>query len=109
MRHDIAINIDGQFESIFIEIEEQSHIAIAREIQRVPNTNEAGCIKRYQTIVSQLEHLNNDTPLASEQNIDYFKVDTNTNSSIYLRMRVFCQLSESQHLYVTIHPHSLIT
>ena len=60
-RHnDLEIFLDGQFESIFIEIKSKASPLIVGEIYRVPNTSEHDSIERYETIlkISELQKYN---------------------------------------------------
>jgi len=80
-RDDLAINIDGQFESIFIEIQNKtSNNIIIGEIYRIPGTNETDSINRYDTILSKISNTNNDIIIGTDQNFDYLKLDQNKHT-----------------------------
>ena len=55
MRDDLCLNKEGQFESVFIEINSKNNEAIVGEIYRVPNTNERDSINMYEDIISKLQ------------------------------------------------------
>ncbi len=81
LRDDIAINVDGEFESIFVEISGQGiSSTIVGEIYRIPNTNEIVSIERYQTILNRIASLKLDTIIASDLNFDLLKVQDHKNT-----------------------------
>jgi hypothetical protein len=51
MRDDLATNVTGIFESIFIEVNSKQLKAVVGEIYRVPNTNEVNSINMYNNII----------------------------------------------------------
>ena len=57
-RPDSEINIDGEFESIFIETIIKQEKIIIGEIYRVPNTNEQLSLHRFETILERLRNMN---------------------------------------------------
>ena len=79
-RNDIAINIEGSFESIFIEIKSPIKNAIIGEIYRVPNTNETSAINMYDTILTKLQNYKNTVIIGTDQNFDYIKLNEHRNT-----------------------------
>ena len=82
-RLDLCINVEGEFESIAVEIKpkhNKPHI-IVTEIYRIPNTSERMSIERFDQIVTALSNSQCDIIIGSDQNIDYKNVSTNTNAS----------------------------
>ena len=78
----ISINIEREFQSLFLEIKTKTKSIMVGVIYRIPNTNQQTAISRYDTILSKLSSLKNtDIILGSDSNFDYTKVDTHTNSS----------------------------
>ena len=75
LRDDIAINVTGIFESIFIEVNSDNLKAVVGEIYRVPNTNEVNSINMYSQIISKLQNYKNDIIIGTDQNFDYIKID----------------------------------
>ena len=50
-RPDLSVNVQKEFESIFIEVKQTPRPIIVGEIYRVPNTNEAISIDRFITVI----------------------------------------------------------
>jgi len=80
-RPDICINVDGEFESLFIEIKSVEHNIIMGEIYRIPDTNEKLSIARFNNILEKLNTEKCDQILATAQKVDFAKVNTHTNTS----------------------------
>lgn len=76
VRTDLGLNIEGEFESIFIEAKSINHRFIVGEIYRVPGTNTSISIARYDQILEQLESEKCDVYLGTDQNFDYAKINT---------------------------------
>ena len=53
-RHDICINVDEEFETLFIEIKSVGRKIILGEIYRIPDTNEKTSIARFNNILEKL-------------------------------------------------------
>ena len=87
----MSINIEGEFESIIIEIKNKaSKNIIIGEIYRVPNTSVRESIVRYEKIMTDIANTKNDIIIATDQNFDYMKI--NQNSAISDLMDVFYTL-----------------
>ena len=80
VRDDLATNVPGVFESVFIEIKSQKYNAIVGEIYRVPNTNEVNSIKMYETICKNLHGYTHNIIIGTDQNFDYIKIDQHRNT-----------------------------
>ena len=80
---DSCINIESEFESIAIEVNDiyDKQNAIIAEIYRVPNTNERISIERYDEFVTQLCQTKMDIIIGTDQYFDLMKVHTNRNIS----------------------------
>jgi len=76
IRTDLAINVEGQFESVFIEAKSNKYneTVIVGEIYRVPNTNINESLAKYQTIINKLSQYKN-VYVGTDQNIDYLKIN----------------------------------
>ena len=85
-RPDIEINIYGEFESIFIETIIKQEKIIIGEIYRVPNTNEQLALHRFETILERLRNMNINIILGTDQNFDYFKIESQTNTRDLLNL-----------------------
>ena len=69
-REDLEINVEGEYESIFIEIQHNKTNIVVGEIYRIPDTNLRTSINRYDTIISKLTDTNKDLIIATDQNCD---------------------------------------
>ena len=82
-RLDPCINVEGEFESIAVEIKpkhNKPHI-IVTSMYMIPNTSERMSIECFDQIVTALSNSQCDIIMGSDQNIDYKNVSTNTNAS----------------------------
>ena len=70
-RNDLEINIDGEFESIFLETNSNKTKTIVGEIYRIPNTNELDSIRHFETILNKLANINCNIIIGTDQNFDY--------------------------------------
>ena len=84
MRDDIAINVESEFESIFVEINDKSQKLIVGEIYRVPNTNEILSIERYESITHRLDDFVGDVIIGSDQNFNFINAHVHRNTSLLL-------------------------
>ncbi len=87
-RLDLCINVEGQFESIAVEIQStcSKQNLIISEIYRIPNTNERLSIDRYDQMVTALCNTNCSLMIGTDQNVDYMRVNTNQNASDLLNV-----------------------
>lgn len=85
-REDLEINIDGEFESLTIETlnSNQTNNILVSEIYRVPNTSEKESVNRFELILNKISKIKNKTIIATDQNLDYLKIETNANISSLL-------------------------
>ena len=60
MRNDLTINLNNEFETIFVEISHKSNRCLFGEIYRTPNTNEQLSLQRYEDILTKLSVFNGD-------------------------------------------------
>ena len=80
LRDDLAVNVSGIFESIFIEVHSDNFKAVVGEIYRVPNTNEVRSISMYENIITKLQSYKHDIVIGTDQNFDYIKIDQHQNT-----------------------------
>ena len=80
-RPDLDIFVEGEFETVFVEILSESHSCIIGEIYRIPNTNEIISINRFENILQSLQTSNKDIIIATDQNFDYLKIHEHKNTS----------------------------
>ena len=71
-RIDLCINVEGEFESIAIEVDtgQKASNLIVPEINRVPNTNENMSIGRYDRTIAMSSGSNRDIIIGTDQNFD---------------------------------------
>jgi len=59
IRDDISVKIDGKLESVFVEAHLKTVNCMFGEIYQVPNASEILSISYYQTILNNLQHIQN--------------------------------------------------
>ena len=79
-RPDLEINVENEFESLFIDITINNEKGVVGEIYRVPNTSEPLSVSRYETIMRKLHSTKARVLLGTDQNFDYFKIQTHRNT-----------------------------
>ena len=84
VRSDLSIFDEGLFKSIFIEIASPKKSIIAGEVYRVPNTPENLFIEKYNSIIEQVSNENKDLVISTDQNLDYLRVNSHTNTANFL-------------------------
>ena len=62
------MNYNNEFETIFIEIDDNMHKILIGEIYRVPGTSAHLSIQRYQSILHIVSAFNGDVMIGSDQN-----------------------------------------
>ncbi len=75
LRPDLEVNIDTEFESIFIEAKINNDTVIVGEVYRIPNTSEILSIERYEQITTKLVNVPHHIILGTDQNFDFLKVE----------------------------------
>ena len=87
-RFDLCINIEGEFESIAVEITDklQKQNTVVAEVYRISNTNESLSIQRYEEMVANICGNTNQVILGSDMNFDYKKVGEHKNTSDLLNV-----------------------
>ncbi len=83
-RNDLELNIDGEFESIFVETLSQKMKTIVGEIYRIPNTNEIESLNRYEIVLNKLPTDNCRVILSTDQNFDLLKIEYQQNTCTLL-------------------------
>ena len=79
--NDLSINIEGEFESIFIEAKSNNHRFIVGEIYRTPGTNTHMSIERYKQTLDKLDLESCDIYLGTDHNFDYIKMNSNKSAA----------------------------
>lgn len=82
-RRDLEIYVEGEFESIFIEIENSGSLkprTVVGEIYRVPNSNPETSIERYDEVLMKLKDTSN-VIIGTDQNFDLLKINTQKHTA----------------------------
>ena len=82
-RPDLEEFIEGEFESIFIEVKAigLSKKLIVGEIYRPPNTNERQSIANYERVLTKICNSNCDVLIGTDQNFNFMYINNNKNVS----------------------------
>ena len=80
IRKDSTVNYGQEFESIFVEIDHNSHVFIVGEIYRVPNTNKLESIQRYEALLSQLSNFNGNVIVGTDHNFNLLNIEHHGNT-----------------------------
>ena len=83
-RNDIEINVDGEFESIFLETTGQKSKTIVGEIHRIPNTPEIEALNHYEHVLNKLQTETAKIILGSDMNFDLLKIEKHRNTCALL-------------------------
>ena len=85
LRDDLAIFVEGEFESIFIETTNTVNNTVVGEIYRVPNSNIAHSLEHFNTILSMLSR-KQDIILGTDQNLNLLMSDSHAPTSELLNI-----------------------
>ena len=77
VHEDLSTFIEGEFEAVFAEIISGDKNVILGEIYRVPNTNQALSVERYDNILTKVKNENKNIIIGTDQNFDYLKINEN--------------------------------
>lgn len=80
IRDDLALNVDNEFESLFIECQYKMTPVVVGEIYRIPNSNVKLSIERFHTIMNRLKSIKSDIILGTDQNFDLLKYNSDNNT-----------------------------
>ena len=86
IREDLSIFIEGEFESVFLEICSPMHKLIIGEIYRVPNTNIKNSIERFELILEMIKNYKHKIILGTDQNFDLLKLNNQINTKELLNI-----------------------
>jgi len=78
---EIGINIEGEFESIFVDVISRPKHVIVGEVYRVPNTSESKSVEYYKSIINKINNLKTHCMLGTDQNFDLLKLETHKNTA----------------------------
>lgn len=72
---DASVFVQGEFESIFAEVEHNREKLIVGEIYRIPNTNTNISLARYESVIQQLSSYKHPIIIGTDQNFNFMKLD----------------------------------
>lgn len=82
VRHDLSLFIEGEFESIFIELLSKPRNVIVGEIYRVPGTPAQEAVARYELILTNLMAVkSSDIIIGTDQNFDYIRINEHNHTA----------------------------
>ena len=80
IRDDLCLNVDREFESLFIEVKQNKRAIIVGEVYRVPNSSAKASVERFHTIANKLRDTKLDVIVGTDQNFDLLKYDHDKNT-----------------------------
>lgn len=83
-RPDLQIFYEGQFESIFLEINLHGKPLIVGEIYRTPGTDLPSFFEQYKILMEKINKEKKSLVIGTDQNIDYLKINEHNNTSNFL-------------------------
>ena len=75
LRDDLTMNYNNEFETIFIEIDDNMHNMLIGEKDRVSGTSAQLSIQRYQSLLHIVSAFNGDVMIGSDQNFNYANIE----------------------------------
>ena len=72
-----SINIENEFETIFIETKFNNKTYLIGEIYRTPNSNVRTSINRYEYVINKCQDLTDNLIIGTDQNMDFLKIKEN--------------------------------
>ena len=107
-RPDLSIFIEGEFETIFLEVKNDFCNAIIGEVYRIPNTTEQLSVSRYEHLLDVLtqQHNKQDLIIGTDQNFDYLKINENKYIAELLDLHISHGLIPTITRPTRITPHS---
>ena len=103
IREDLSTFVEGEFESIFIEINNENEKAIIGEIYRIPNTNMFDSMSKYESLLAKLDNYRHTIIIGTDQNIDLIQIEKHAITRTFLNQFL------SNGLIPTIHKPTRIT
>jgi hypothetical protein len=80
VREDLSIYQEGEFESLFLEVNSNMNKCIVGEVYRVPNSNIDTSIRYYERIVENLSAYKHNIILGTDQNFDLLKMNSHAKT-----------------------------
>ena len=87
-RNDLNIFIEGQIESLFVEIELNGKQMVVGELYRIPGSELNSFFVNYDSLLKTLNNENKMVIIGTDQNLDFLKVDTHKNTAKFLNMNL---------------------
>jgi len=82
LRDDLSTFVEGEYESIFIEITSTPNNAIIGEIYRIPNTPARLSVNRFEDTIAKLINYNShDIIIGSDMNFDFIKMNEHKHTA----------------------------
>jgi hypothetical protein len=82
IKDEISTFVEGEYESIFIEVLSNPHNLIIGEIYRIPNTPAQLSLNRYEDSLNKiLVNKSHDIIIGTDQNFDYLKISDHKNTA----------------------------
>ncbi len=82
VKNDLSEYIEGEFESLVIEVKTRHKPLILSEVYRVPNTNESLSIERYRKLLENFKVAKYENILiGTDQNFDFLRINEHNNTS----------------------------
>ena len=94
----LAIFVEGEFESIFIETTNTVNNTVVGEIYRVPNSNIAHSLEHFNTILSMLSR-KQDIILGTDQNLNLLMSDSHAPTSELLNIMFTHSIANNNQTY----------
>ena len=73
LRNELSVNVENEFESLFVEATHKKTTVLVGEIYRVPSTSIKTSIERFHTILERLKMTKCDVIMGTDQNFDLVK------------------------------------
>ena len=87
-RNDLNIFKEGQFESCFVEIQNQKKNIVIGSVYRVPGTNEKDFVTDYEEIINKISAENKEIIIGTDQNLDYLKISQHATTAKFLEVNL---------------------
>ena len=93
------MNYNNEFETIYIEIDDNMHKVLIGEIYRVPGTNAQLSIQRYGSILHITSAFNGDVMIGSDQDFNYVNIENHgpTRNLLVHFIRICSDKLQNQH------------
>ena len=87
-RSDLNIFIEGELESLFVEVKANNKQIILGELYRTPGSDLNSFLTNYESLLNNLCSENKMVVIGTDQNLDYLKVNMHKNTAKFLNMNL---------------------